>query len=487
METEQWDLLLVEDDPDDALLLRDMLEDVPSARFELHHAQELEAALEMLERVQPDVVLLDLSLPDSRGLATFERLHDQAPDVPVVVLTGLPDETVAVAAVQRGAQDYLMKGEVGGPLLVRSLQYAIERQRNSHFQATLLERERLDTAIAHMGDGIVVTDADWRVMTTNRAACLLLNLGEDECVGAPLEATLSAFELSRPVAELRAGTERAEAFEVARPDTQPPLYLDARLTRLFDPRGHLTSTVLSLRDVTDVRREQQLKTSFLMMVSHKLRTPLSVLIACLELCKRLPPERAAEQLVAVLDVCDTEVKRLGEVIEGLLDLKALAAPDAEAAPDSADVRPAITEAARKVLSAYPDRQVELTIDVNEATKRVACGSTHLLLIVEQLIDNAVKFADKDPVEVSVAASPQADGTVVVAVSDNGPGIPHEYHDRVFGGFVQVEDMPTGQVPGLGVGLYMAREVAEAHSATIAVRSELGVGSTFSVTLPALDG
>lgn len=122
-------VLLVEDNPGDARLVREALtETLPGADLELVHVQRLEEALARLDAVTFDVVLLDLSLPDSQGLDTLRRLRRHESDVGIVVLTGLNDEALAVQAVHEGAQDYLYKG-VEGPLLVRSLRYAVERQR----------------------------------------------------------------------------------------------------------------------------------------------------------------------------------------------------------------------------------------------------------------------------------------------------------------------------------------------------------------------
>jgi signal transduction histidine kinase len=122
-------LLLVEDDPNDALLLRRMLGGVRAARFALTHVERMALALARLADERFDVVLLDLSLPDSHGLETFSRVDAAAPTVPVVVLSGLSDEAVSVSAVQKGAQDYLVKGQVTGEVLVRAVRYAIERHR----------------------------------------------------------------------------------------------------------------------------------------------------------------------------------------------------------------------------------------------------------------------------------------------------------------------------------------------------------------------
>lgn len=106
-----------------------MVEEGAGSLFELERVDRLAEALRRLRQGGIDVLLLDLNLPDSRGLATFERTHAFAPDVPIVVLAGIEDETVGVRTVQAGAQDYLVKGQVDGHVLIRSLRYAVERHR----------------------------------------------------------------------------------------------------------------------------------------------------------------------------------------------------------------------------------------------------------------------------------------------------------------------------------------------------------------------
>lgn len=122
-------VLLIEDNPGDTRLIRQMLAKVRTASFDLKWADRLSTGLEQLATGGIDVVLLDLSLPDSQELNTFTKVHVKAPTVPIIVLTGLDDETVGVRTMREGAQDYLIKGRVDSNLLVRSIRYAIERQR----------------------------------------------------------------------------------------------------------------------------------------------------------------------------------------------------------------------------------------------------------------------------------------------------------------------------------------------------------------------
>jgi serine phosphatase RsbU (regulator of sigma subunit) len=133
----QVNILLVEDDPDDVWIMQGLLGDRWDGPYHLTHAEMLEVALRHLANRKFDVVLLDLSLPDSQGLETFARLYREAPEIPIVVLTGNADETLGTHAVQTGAEDYLVKGQVDDAILIRSVRYAVERGRRRRAEANL--------------------------------------------------------------------------------------------------------------------------------------------------------------------------------------------------------------------------------------------------------------------------------------------------------------------------------------------------------------
>lgn len=136
-------VLLVEDNPGDALLLRVLLEEAGADRFDLSNVERLEEAIECLLEEDFGVILLDLSLPDSHGLNTVTRARSTAPEVPIVVLSGLDDEETALQALQMGAQDYLVKGQGDGNLIARSIRYAIERKQAEERLAYLAQYDHL--------------------------------------------------------------------------------------------------------------------------------------------------------------------------------------------------------------------------------------------------------------------------------------------------------------------------------------------------------
>src|SRR5437016_11372982 len=122
-------LLLVEDNYGDVRLIQEVITQTRTAQFALVHAERLSDAFQRLQEEHFDVILTDLSLPDSYGLQTLTQLSTQSPETPIIVLTGLDDEALAIKAMQEGTQDYLVKGQIDSNLLIRAIRYAIERHR----------------------------------------------------------------------------------------------------------------------------------------------------------------------------------------------------------------------------------------------------------------------------------------------------------------------------------------------------------------------
>ena len=132
--------LLIEDNKGDALLIQKMTIDIPSIKVELITAESLDEAFKTLKKHDFDIILSDLNLPDSEGFDTFIKLNKKVPDIPIIVLSGLLDEDIAIDAVRKGAQDYLVKGMVNNILLGRSIRYAIERKRLTKEREELINK-----------------------------------------------------------------------------------------------------------------------------------------------------------------------------------------------------------------------------------------------------------------------------------------------------------------------------------------------------------
>jgi signal transduction histidine kinase len=239
-------ILLVEDNPGDARLLRETLREAEGFPFEMAHAERLAQAAGMLAAHAADVVLLDLSLPDAHGLDTVRRMLEAAPDLPIIVLTGTDDERLALQAVHAGAQDYLAKGRVDGPLLARSIRYAIERKRLERERADLLHREQ--TARATAEAAVQARDEVLRVVShdlgnylsaasVNAAVLLrLLPEGEQEHLRQRVAGIRDALVQTQRLRQDLLDVASIEAGRLAvEPEPHDPAVLLAEALELFAP------------------------------------------------------------------------------------------------------------------------------------------------------------------------------------------------------------------------------------------------------------
>jgi CheY-like chemotaxis protein len=177
-------LLLVEDNQGDARLLQEMLNEPSLNGTEVSHVTTMSDAEAHLGRHDVDIIVLDLGLPDTHGVEAIRRAHAAAPRIPLVVLTGLDDESLAAQTLQEGAQDYLLKGQIEARGLLRSLRYSIERKTME--EALFAEKERAQVTLNSIGDAVVCTDISGDITFLNPVAEAMTGWSFAEAVGRPM-------------------------------------------------------------------------------------------------------------------------------------------------------------------------------------------------------------------------------------------------------------------------------------------------------------
>ncbi|MGD0508701.1 MAG: hybrid sensor histidine kinase/response regulator [Terriglobales bacterium] len=369
MEHEPARVLLIEDNPGDADLVRLRLIEGKSP-VQVNCVPRLADALACLDVETPTLVLLDLNLPDSHGAETFRRIMQKAPNVPVVILSGQDDEALAIKAVHMGVQDYLVKGDITSKQLERALRYAIERQ----------------------------------------------------------------------------GLQRA----------------------------------------LEITRQQQIefKNQFLSHISHELRTPLTCIYQYVTLlldglAGPLAPNQT-DHLRSVLK----SVNQLHAMIRDLLEATRADSGKLRIEPRCIDIRDLVQQAVAMMRPSAMASHVGLEAGVDQTVPLVYADPDRALEVLINLIDNAIKFTPPEGAVIVKAAMVETDASAVyLSVSDTGCGIPQGSLPRVFERLYQDPNAVDGNRTGLGLGLYIAREIVTLHGGRMWVASESGSGSTFSFTLP----
>jgi PAS domain S-box-containing protein len=482
-------VLLIEDNPADTRLIREILAEAKGTPFELECADRLATGLACLARGGIDVVLLDLGLPDSQGLSTLVKVQAKALTVPIVVLTCLDDETLAVEAVQEGAQDYLVKGQVDSNPLRHSIRYAIERKRAE--EALLESEERFRSIVENSHDGIMILDDAYRFIYGNDELCRISGYPRQELIGQDFRQFLDE-ESRQLVADRYIQRQRGEEvppryeFNIVRKDGEKRR-VEINSSVIKDSAGKV-KTVAQILDITERKHLERrvveyeelnkLKSNLLSTVSHELRTPLTTIkgysTMLLDYDRRLKHDEKQEYLNAI----DKATDRMAELVDHLLDMSRL-----EAGLLKLDKVPTNITALLQTIIAEARLRApghKIVLNIPKAVLRLNVDGRRIRQVVDNLIDNATKYS-KAGTTIKVEARGQ-NAELVISVADQGTGIHRDNLKRIFDRMFNLEHRLSQDPGGLGLGLALCKALVEAHGGRIWVESELGKGSVFNFAL-----
>jgi diguanylate cyclase (GGDEF)-like protein/PAS domain S-box-containing protein len=250
-------ILLIEDNPGDARLIREMLDEQGSQRIDLTVVECMKDAEKHLAENSVDIILLDLGLPDAQGLEAVSRAHAAAPHVPLVVLSGLSDESLAVQTLQQGAQDYLLKGPFEPrDVLLRALRYAVERKIIE--EKLFDEKERAQVTLDCIGDAVICTDVEGNITFLNLVAERLTGWSLIEAAGKPMAEAFQIVNaitrqttpnpMEKSVVQNRAGKLPANCILIRRDGHE--VFIEDSVAPIHDRAGNVTGSVLVFRDVS---------------------------------------------------------------------------------------------------------------------------------------------------------------------------------------------------------------------------------------------
>jgi signal transduction histidine kinase len=472
-------ILIVDDYAANVKLLERNLQ---AAGYETVAAWDGEEALRKVQSERPDLILLDIMLPKIDGYEVCRRLRaDEATAViPIIMITALKDTEDRIHGLEAGGDDFISKPFDRGELLARVKSLLQVK----YYRSMLAEREKFHAVIQDLSHGIVITDGLWRIQTVSRRAAELLGLQDaDGQAGRDLAELLGRFQVEPALDALRQTLTRSVTVELTQEDARPPRYLAGRYTRIEGPRGELYNAALVFRDITEMRQKEKLKRDFLAMFSHKLKHPLTSVSVRLDMMDQgkygpVPPAMADALRIAV-----SKIRELSDLIEKVLAYAALTATELERAGQLVTLADLVERTRDRVALRYPDRQVQWAVNLPAGLPRARAPEELLSIVVDNLLDNAVKFAGRKDVCIEVGAQESQDRHLRVAVHDNGPGIRPQDRDQVFSDFTQLEETFTGNITGIGLGLATAKRLVESWGGQIDFESATGQGATFFFTVP----
>lgn len=472
--------LIVEDDHLYACIIGEMLKEGSLAGSEVTLTYTLAQALAELPNAHYDVILLDMMLPDSEGdIDAIPRLQAVAPHVPIIMMTNMHNEALAMFGLQAGAQDYLIKGQFRVQGLIRAIRYARERQRlRLALEASLRQEiasgeERFQRMITESADGVVIVNQMGLIEFVNPAAEALFGNTAADLLGQPFGYEVKAghtaeLRFERPAAELAiAETRPVETQWAGNP---------ALLITLRDITAHKRAEAALRRYTLDLQARNEELDAFAHTVAHDLKTPLGVMLGFAEVLemdyKMMPREEMANYLRNIA----RSTRKADYIIKELLLLSSVRKEDVEPRPlYMGDI---VHEVQERLAQMIETTGAQLILPTQWP---VSMG--HAPWIEEvwaNYISNAIKYGGRPP-RVEIGTTRQANDVIVFWVTDNGHGLTAEERARLFTPFTQLNKV---RAQGNGLGLSIVRRIVDRLDGKVGVRSEAGQGSTFFFTLPA---
>ncbi len=481
--------LLIEDDPDDILLLKDSLVEIGLGKIKLDYVDRLSKGLIQLGSQVYDVILLDLNLPDSRGLDTLNTTIKRYPRIPVVVLSGLADDAITVEAVRRGAQDYLVKGDISGPLVMRVVRYAIERKQ---VEAVLRASEaRYRTLVETSPNGITLADLEGKLLLCNQQAARLLSYASPEAMVGVNFFKLIAPHDRQPAASnirktLNEGKVTTSEYTLVRRDGSPfPAEISTAVQ--YNTSGTPVGFICITRDITERKKvidaEKQvvmLEKEFLSSVARELRAPLLSVMQCLVQLRSEKLGRGSLQ-ESILKQASIDAGSLLDMVDELLDFSLLESEHLTLNRERVDLGILISEVLGTFKLQASARRVSLLSAPMETPLVTSADAARMRRVLAKLVQNAINFSEKDG---TVLVTGKAmNGKILINVIDEGSGISLEDSEQIFEKYYQVEHPLNTNTFGMGLGLYTTKQIVEAHGGKLTVSSQLQAGSTFSIAIP----
>jgi PAS domain S-box-containing protein len=501
-------VLVVDDDEGSLRALERLLID---DGFSTVTATDGDAAIVAARSARPDVVLTDLRMPGMHGIELCRRLHEIDDALPVVVMTGRADMDAVIESLRGGAEDFLLK-----PLDYDTVLWRVERalaRRNTRLEHDTLRRDlnerlllsslreqehaerehdrraQLSALLANLQEGVVVADRGGQVQTVNAAARAILGVGDEDLrtvdAGAALELRAPGGRRLEPDEHPLPRALRGEQFvdyEViaARPDGEPR-WLMTTGTSVRDERGDVSLAIVVFRDVTDLRALERQREEYLGLISHDLHNPLGTIAMGIAMLKAsLVNGRPAPEDLGIAERVERNVTRMRTMLADLSGVTSIEARGVDVhggAP--CDLRKVLTDA---VDSMDDLRGRRITVEPPSASPLLASAdASQIERVVANLLSNALKYsADDAPVTARVT---RHGSEIALVVVDRGIGIAPQSVERLFDRYFRTTPAKA-RASGLGLGLYIARQIVEAQGGRIEVASELGVGSSFTLVLPA---
>ena len=429
------------------------------------------AALAQILEQSPDLVLLDLLMPDMDGFEVTQTVRTRVSErwLPVIVTSSLEGEEHFIHALQRGADDYLVR-PINAALLEAKLRHYARVLGLQSRLAVLAQRQR--DIHDNILDAVLTLDDKGLIQECNLAALRIFGDGAQRLEGRHCEAVLGAT-LADLLAQGEIALTRSDASRFP---------AELALSQWHEAE-RLRYTIV-IRDLTERRRVERMKDEFLATVSHELRTPLTSVLGALGLLASGAAGALPKAALPLAEVAKRNGERLSHLIDDILDLTKLEAKQMVLQMRSTTLDSLLREAITANQGYAHRADVHLKLELTAGSPQVRVDADRFLQVMANLLSNAIKHsAAGDTVVVSLAWSATR---LCVKVQDQGPGIDPKFRAHLFEKFSQADSSDHRAQGGTGLGLYITRMLVERMGGRVDVEAASGPGACFCIEFPLID-
>jgi PAS domain S-box-containing protein len=450
-------------------------------------------AVDLVAREPLDLILCDLVMPLMGAFEVLEEVKASHPDLPLIVITGHGTVANAVEAMKKGAYDFITKPFRADHLVLivkRALdKYSLERRARQLQEAQAqnlydlaMEKSRIRTIINCMADGVMVTNRELEIVLHNPTLMRLLELSESLVEPAPLSECFVDDDLVKGLKGILEANGKQPGL-ISREFRKGSRYLQAMSAPVPGLDGQVLGTVTVFQDITTFRQLDEMKSNFVQMVSHELRSPMASIKQLLTVVLDGLAGPLMDKQRDLLSRSQLKIQGLLDLINDLLDVAKIESGYAFQQQVPVRLREILEQTVSLMKPRAETQNVSLQLDLPPELPLIQADPRSMEELFTNLVSNAVHYSP-DGGKVLVSAVSHGD-YLTVLVSDTGIGIDAEEIPKIFDKFYRVKHPKTRQVVGTGLGLAIVKGIVESHRGSIEVESQPGVGTTFRVLLPTI--
>lgn len=449
--------------------------------FSVATAADGEQGLAMIRKTHYDIALVDLMMPGTSGFDVLSEVRKNHPDTVVIVITGYATLEHSIEAMKKGAFDFIPK-----PFTPEQLKAVIDKslKYTCALQDIAESKSRLGVMVDRLTDGVMTTDASKKIVQANPAFLHMIGYHGKDVIGKYVEEILHNEKLQQDIDEallMPMDTFSEITGEITFDNNKEEKIFGSKCSPFRGRTGENIGIIIVLHDITALKQMDQMKSDFVSMVSHEIRSPMNSLLMQLKNIKDGLAGEVTDKQAEILTRASEKILNLNELVTELLDLSRIESGLISHEKEKVDIAELLQQQ-QSFHGPYAEgKEIKIHVKCEENLPQLMANRLNLEEVLSNLITNSIKYSpQKAVIDLSAVGENEY---VKLILKDTGYGIGKEDLEKIFTRFYRVKDANTRHIQGTGLGLAIVKSIVEAHHGKISVDSTPGKGTTFTILLP----